>query len=71
MTLSIRLAPETEKKLTRLAKETGKSKSVCAREAIDEYLEEREDFRIALDRLKKEKGEIDLRSARKRLGLAD
>lgn len=71
MTLAIRLTPETEKKLALLAKETGKSKSWCARKAIDEYLEEREDFRIALHRLKREKGETTLHEARKKLGLAD
>lgn len=71
MTLAIRLTPETEKKLAQLAKETGKSKSYCARKAIDEYLEEREDFHLAMYRLKKEKGEISLRVARKKLGLAD
>lgn len=71
MALAIRLTLETEKKLALLAKETGKSKSWCARKAIDEYLEEREDYQVALQRLKKEKGEIGLRMARKKLGLAD
>ena len=71
MTLAIRLTPETEKKLALLAKETGKSKSWYARVAIDEYLEEREDFHLALHRLKKEKGETGLREARRKLGLAD
>jgi RHH-type rel operon transcriptional repressor/antitoxin RelB len=39
--LGIRLEPELEKKLKSLAKETGRSKSYYAREAIRQYLEDR------------------------------
>ena len=42
--LSIRLEPELEEKLQSLAKETGRSKSHYAREAIRQYLEDREDY---------------------------
>jgi RHH-type rel operon transcriptional repressor/antitoxin RelB len=41
---SIRLEPELEEKLQSLAKETGGSKSHYAREAIRQYLEDREDY---------------------------
>ena len=41
--LGIRLEPELEEKLESLAKETGRSKSYYAREAIRQYLEDRED----------------------------
>jgi RHH-type rel operon transcriptional repressor/antitoxin RelB len=41
---SIRLEPELEEKLQSLAKETGRSKSHYAREAIRQYLEDREDY---------------------------
>ena len=42
--LDIRLNPELEEKLASLAKETGRSKSHHAREAIRQYLEDREDY---------------------------
>ena len=42
--LGIRLEPELEEKLESLAKETGRSKSYYAREAIRQYLEDREDY---------------------------
>ncbi|HEY1659452.1 MAG TPA: ribbon-helix-helix protein, CopG family [Candidatus Sulfotelmatobacter sp.] len=43
--LGIRLEPELEKKLDSLARETGRSKSYYAREAIRLYLEDGEDYR--------------------------
>ncbi len=42
--LGIRLEPELEQKLESRAKETGRSKSYYAREAIRQYLEDREDY---------------------------
>lgn len=41
--LSIRLEPALEKRLERLARKTRRSKSYCGREAIRQYLEDRED----------------------------
>jgi RHH-type transcriptional regulator, rel operon repressor / antitoxin RelB len=41
--VGIRLEPELGKKLQSLAKETGRSKSYYVREAIRQYLEDRED----------------------------
>jgi len=42
--IRISLEPELEEKLESLAKETGRSKSYYAREAIRQYLEDREDY---------------------------
>jgi RHH-type rel operon transcriptional repressor/antitoxin RelB len=42
--LPIRLERELEDKLESLAKETGRSKSYYARQAIRQYLEDREDY---------------------------
>jgi RHH-type rel operon transcriptional repressor/antitoxin RelB len=42
--LGIRLEPELEERLDSLAKETGRSKSYYARQAIRQYLEDREDY---------------------------
>ncbi|MFN0194495.1 MAG: TraY domain-containing protein [Aestuariivirga sp.] len=49
--LAIRLPPEIEKKLERLAKKTGRTKTFYAREAILKHLEDLEDAYIAEKRL--------------------
>lgn len=42
--LAIRLTPEIEERLERLAKKTGRSKTFYAREAILQHLEDLEDY---------------------------
>jgi RHH-type transcriptional regulator, rel operon repressor / antitoxin RelB len=49
--IAIELDPETEEWLERLAKETGRSKSICARDAILAHLEDLEDVEVATKRL--------------------
>ena len=51
--LGIRLDTDTEERLERLAKQTGRSKSYYAREAIRTFLEDREDYLIGLAALEK------------------
>lgn len=53
--IGVRLDKETEERLERLAIETHRSKSHYVKEAIAEYLAEKEDALLALARL--EKGE--------------
>jgi RHH-type rel operon transcriptional repressor/antitoxin RelB len=48
MSIAIRLSPETEKRLTALAKKTHRSKSFFAREAIENYIEDLEDYYLAI-----------------------
>ena len=50
--LAIRLPAELEKRLEKLAKKTGRTKSFYVRQAIFEYLEDLEDFYLAEERLK-------------------
>ena len=50
--LAIRLPVEVEKRLEKLAKKTGRTKSFYVRQAIFEYLEDLEDFYLAEERLK-------------------
>ena len=47
--LAIRLKPELEQRLDRLAKKTGRTKTFYAREAIEEHLEDLEDYYLALE----------------------
>jgi RHH-type rel operon transcriptional repressor/antitoxin RelB len=49
---AVRLSPEIEKRLERLAKRTGRTKTSYAREAIIEHIEDLEDIYIATKRLR-------------------
>jgi len=51
--LAIRLDPDTESRLERLAKKTGRTKTFYAREAILEHLEDLEDVYLASRRLER------------------
>jgi RHH-type transcriptional regulator, rel operon repressor / antitoxin RelB len=51
--LAIRLDPEIEKRLERLAKRTGRTKTFYARAAILEHLEDLEDIYLAKQRLQR------------------
>ena len=50
--LALRLPPEIEKRLDALARETGRTKSFYAREAILRHLEDLEDAHLAAKRLR-------------------
>ena len=65
--LSIRLEPELEERLNSLAKETGCSKSYHAREAIRQYLEDREDYLKGIDALERRETTITLEELERRL----
>jgi len=63
--------PELEEKLDSLAKETGRSKSYYAREAIRQYLEDREDYLKGIAALERREPTITLEELERRLGLDD
>ncbi len=70
MATSIRLAPETEKRLDHLASQTGRTKAFYLREVIERGLEDMEDYYLAadvLERLRQGKEKVysagDVRSA--------
>lgn len=71
---AVRIPKELDERLARLARETGRTKSYYARRAIAEWLEEREDFLIALRRLEEvEEGRktVPLEELERELGLED
>ena len=68
--LGIRLEPELEARLGKLAKKTVRSKSFYAREAIRQYLEEREDYLLGISVLERNEPTISLKQLERRLGLA-
>ena len=67
--LAVRLDPEIEEKLNRLAQETGRSKSYYVKQAIADYLEEREDYLLALAVLERNEPRTPIAEVRKNLGL--
>ena len=71
--LAIRIDPALEKRLDALAAKTGRSKTFYARKAIEEHLDDLEDFYLAEERLRDFRSEdaIPLAEVEKRLGLED
>ena len=53
MATSIRLDPETERRLTFLAEQTGRSKAFYLREIIEKGIEDMEDYYLAADVLER------------------
>jgi len=51
MTIAIKLSPELEERLSTLAKNTHRSKSYYARTAIEHYIEDLEDYYLAVQKL--------------------
>lgn len=54
--LALRLPEKLEERLQALADKTNRSKSYYARKAIEEFLEEREDYFLAISALEKDDG---------------
>jgi RHH-type rel operon transcriptional repressor/antitoxin RelB len=71
--LAIRLSPSIEKRLVRLARRTGRTKTYYVREALLEHLEDLEDMYLAegaLERIRSgQERTIPLKSVMKRHGL--
>jgi RHH-type rel operon transcriptional repressor/antitoxin RelB len=72
-TLAVRLPKELAAELDELARETGRSKSYYARQAIIEFLEDRADYLHAVAVLERERGQpnLSLEQVKKELGLDD
>ena len=67
MATSIRLAPETEKRLDFLASQTGRTKAFYLREVIERGLEDMEDYYLAADVLERlRQGKEEVYSSRRR-----
>ncbi len=67
--LAIRLDADTENRLTRLAKMTGRTKTFYAREAILKHLEDQEDIYLATQRLRRPGKTYSARDVKRELGL--
>ncbi len=69
--LGVRIEKELEAKLDSLARKTGRTKSYYVREAVRQYLEDREDYLKALAVLERNEPTITLDELERRLGLAN
>jgi len=69
--LALRLPQELEHRLTVLAEKTGRTKSYYAKKAIADFLENQEDYYIAVERLQENLPSISLKTVIKKLGLED
>jgi RHH-type rel operon transcriptional repressor/antitoxin RelB len=69
--LGVRLEPELEARLESLSKATGRSKSFYAKEAIRQYIEDREDSLLADKILNRNEPVFTLEDVKRELGLDD
>ena len=67
--LGVRLEPELELRLERLAKKTGRTKSYYARLAIREFLDDREDYLLGIAALGRNQARVSLEDLERELGL--
>jgi RHH-type transcriptional regulator, rel operon repressor / antitoxin RelB len=67
--LTIRLNHDLENRLVALSETTGRPKSYYVRQALQNYLEDKEDYLLAISRLEKKKPRISIEDLEKKLGL--
>lgn len=68
---AVRLPDELDNKLDNLSKETGRSKSYYMIKALAQFLEDREDYLLAVARLEEKNPRVSYKKMRKELGLDD
>lgn len=69
--MTVRLSPKLEGRLNRLGKRTRRPKAYYAQKAIAEFLDEQEDYLIAIARLEDNLPTIPLEEVLRQLGLDD
>lgn len=69
--ITARLPEDLEARLEKLTNQTGRKKSYYIRAALQEYLDNHEDYLLALARLEKKNPKLSLEEMEKRLGLDD
>lgn len=68
-TISLRIPDALNERLDHLSHELDRRKSYLIRQAVEEFLEEREEYLTALARLSKNEKEYTLEEVEKKLGL--
>lgn len=67
--LSVRLSREQEMALEQLAEQTGRSKSYYVKQALDEFLEDRADYLVALAAIERDDRRLTAAEVRRELGI--
>jgi len=71
MLLAVRVPEELESRLGNLAEKTGRSKSFYIRKALEQFIEDQEDYLLAVSVLKENNKSFSLEEVKKNLGLED
>lgn len=69
--VAFRLPDALQDRLAHLSEETGRSKSFYLKKALEQFLEDREDYMLAIARLEENNPRISYDKIRKELGLPD
>ena len=69
--LAVRLSSETEQRIISLAERTGHSKSYYVRKAIEEFLEDEEDYILAISRLEEKNNRISFEEVKRLVEMED
>ncbi len=69
--IAVRLPSKIERRLEKLARKTGRTKTFYVREAILQYLDDLEDYHLAAQRLEENLPSVPLEEVERRLGLED
>ncbi len=69
--LAVRLPEQLEHRLTNLADQTGRTKTYYVKKAVEEFLEDREDYLLAISVLEQKNPSVPLDEVIKELGLDD
>ncbi len=69
--IAVRLPPQVEKRLEKLVRKTGRTKTFYVRQAILQHLDDLEDYYLAVQRLEQNLPGIPLEEVERRLALDD
>jgi RHH-type rel operon transcriptional repressor/antitoxin RelB len=69
-TITIRVPDELETRLDNLVRKTGRTKTFYVRTALEQFIEDREDYLLAVDVMERDEPTISLDELERNLGLA-
>ncbi len=69
--LAVRLPDQLDSRLVSLSKKTGRSKSYYVRKAVETFLEDEEDYLLAVSRLEEKNSRISFEEVRRLVDLED
>jgi RHH-type rel operon transcriptional repressor/antitoxin RelB len=69
--LAVRFTENIEERLVRLSQRTGRSKSYYVRKAVENFLEDEEDYYLAISRLQEKNKRIPFEEVKRLIDLED